>query len=131
MNKGTKISEEEFLSILRENAGLFARTARAIEKQFGIKYSRQAVRDRAYNHLEELKDIKEENLDIAEEGLYTLMRSRNERIRLDSTKLYLKTQGKSRGYIERVENVVSVTEELTPKQRAKEIERLEQNLKGK
>lgn len=31
-----KISDEQFLSILRENAGLFANTAKAIENQHSI-----------------------------------------------------------------------------------------------
>ena len=101
MNKGSKISDEQFLSLLRENAGLFARTAKAIQKQFGIKYSRQAVRDRAAHFPEEVKDIDEENLDVAEEGLHSLMRSKNEPIKFASIKLYLSTKGKKRGYIER------------------------------
>lgn len=98
-----KLSDEQFFSILRENAGLFARTARAIKQQFGIKYTRQAVRKRALASPEILKDIEEENLDIAEEGLHTLMRSQNERIKLKAIELFLKTKGKKRGYVERQE----------------------------
>ena len=103
MGNAKKISDEQFLSVLRENGGLFARTARAIEKQFNIKYSRQAVRDKADNFPEELLDIAEENLDIAEEGLLSIMRSKNEQVRLRAIELYLKTKGKKRGYIERQE----------------------------
>jgi hypothetical protein len=100
MNKSKKISDEQFLSLLRENAGLYARTARAIKKQFGIEYSRQAVRDRAMNFPEELADIEEENLDVAEEGLHSLMRSQAETVKLRAIELFLKTKGKRRGYIE-------------------------------
>jgi len=100
MGASKKISDEQFLSILRENGGLFARTAREIKKYFGIEYSRQAVRDRADKHPDEYLDILEENLDIAEEGLMSLIRSKNENIRLRACELVLKTKGKKRGYIE-------------------------------
>jgi len=103
MPKIKKISDKEFLTILRENAGLFSRTARAIQKQFGIEYTRQAVRERALKHPEILKDIEEENIDIAEEGLHSLMRSKNETIRLKAVELFLKTKGRRRGYSEKIE----------------------------
>jgi hypothetical protein len=108
---GIKLTEEMFFAILRENAGLFARTARAIEKQLGVHYSRQAVRDRAEKRPDILEDIREENHDVAEEGLHSLMRSKNERVKLSSIELYLKTQAKSRGYTERTEvQNVGITE---------------------
>ena len=52
-----KVSEKEFWEILRENAGLYSRTARAIEKQFNVSYSRQAVKERAEKDMERLNDI--------------------------------------------------------------------------
>jgi len=103
MSLNKRISDKEFFTILRENAGLFSRTARAIKKQFKIDYSRQAVRDRALKQPEILEDIKEDNIDLAEEGLHSLMRSKNENIKLRSIEMYLKTQGKKRGYIEKQE----------------------------
>ena len=108
MAKLRKISDKEFLAILRENGGLYARTAKAIENQFKIRYSRQAVRDRAVKFPEEVADIEEENVDIAEEGLHSLMRSENETVRLRAIELYLKTKGKKRGYIEKTEQEVTV-----------------------
>ena len=96
--KAVKVSHAQFFSILRENAGLFSRTARAISMQFGVPYTRQAVRDRAVKHPAILADIEEENLDIAEEGLTTIMRSKSETIRLDAVKYYLDRKGKKRGY---------------------------------
>lgn len=98
-----KITDEQFFAILRESAGLYARTARAIEKQHNITYTRQSVKERAERHPEILRDIEEENKDVAEEGLHSLMRSKNERIKLQSVQMYLKTKGKDRGYVERSE----------------------------
>lgn len=101
--KGTKVSDEDFFRVLRENGGIYARTARAIRNEFKIRYTRQAVRDRALNNPDEVADIAEENKDVAEEGLHTLMRSKNERIRLRAVELFLKTKGKDRGYVVRME----------------------------
>lgn len=98
MAKIRKLSDKEFWTILRKNAGLFARTARAIEKEFGISYSRQAVRERAEKQPELLADILEETVDIAEEGLHDLMRSSLPNIKLKAIELYLKSKGSHRGY---------------------------------
>jgi hypothetical protein len=97
-----KISDEQFFSVLRENAGLYARTAREIERQFKVKYTRQSVRQRAEAHPEIMRDIEEENLDIAEDGLKTMISEDNEvgYLRLDAIKFFLKTKGKKRGYAE-------------------------------
>ena len=103
MGGGRKLSDNEFFTILRENAGLYARTARAIEKQYNVPYTRQAVKDRAENHPDILDDIKQENLDIAEEGLHSLMRDKDKRIKKDAIFFYLKGPGKNRGYAERHE----------------------------
>jgi hypothetical protein len=98
-----KLSDEQFFSILRENAGLFSMTAKAIEKQFGIKYTRQSVRERALGNKKEYEEILERNLDIAEAGLVTLMQDENPQVKLRAIEFYLKTQGKRRGYVERTE----------------------------
>lgn len=98
-----RLSDKEFWSILRENAGLYARTARAISKVFGMSYTRQSVKERAEKKPDLLNDILEENFDIAEEGLHSLMRSKNENIRFRAVEFFLKTKGKERGYIERTE----------------------------
>lgn len=102
-----RLSDKEFWTMLRENAGLYARTARAIEKEFGVRITRQSVRERAEKKPELLADIIEENLDIAEEGQHTLMRSKNENVRQKAIEFYLKTKGKSRGYIVQVNSDVT------------------------
>jgi len=111
--KNKKISDKEFLTILRENAGLFARTATAIQGQFDIEYSRQAVRTRALNFPEELDDIEEENIDVAEEGLHSLMQSENERMKLKAIEIFLKTKGKKRGYSTKVETPTPIVYDVS------------------
>lgn len=97
------ITDEEFLAILRENYGLYARTARAISEKYGVDYSRQAVYGRALNHKEVLQDIRESSIDTAEEAMNELMKSTDEEIKFKSSKYVLGTLGKKRGYVERTE----------------------------
>lgn len=98
-----KISDTAFLAILRENGGLYAKTAKAIAEQFGIDYSRQAVRQRALEHKEEMDDINEEVQDCAEEGLQSLMKDDDKKIKLDAIKFFLNSKAKNRGYTSRTE----------------------------
>jgi hypothetical protein len=116
LSYGKKISDEQFLSALRENAGLFAQTAAAIQKQYGVAYTRQAVRQKAeLSFKDELLDIYEENLDCAEEGLRSLMNSTTESVKLRALELYLKTKGKMRGYTEKTELNITGTINIEPK----------------
>lgn len=94
----TKLTDKQFWTILRKNAGLYARTARAIEKEWGIDYTRQAVKLRAERQPDRLADILEETVDLAEEGLHDLMRNPLPNIRLKAIELYLKSKGSNRGY---------------------------------
>lgn len=98
-----QLSDEEFFKILRENAGLFARTAKAITETYGISYSRQAARERALKQPEVLADIEDESLDLAEGGMNDLMKSLDEDVKFKSCQFVLKTKGKKRGYVERTE----------------------------
>jgi len=99
--KKIRLSEKEFWAILRKNAGIYARTAKAIYNEYGIEYSRQAVRDRALKKPELLEDIIEESLDVAEESLRSLMFSKNERVRFNAVEFFLRTKGRERGYVEK------------------------------
>jgi len=57
-----KLTDEEFDEIYRENFGLCALTAKAIEKKYGIKYSRQAVRQRAEKYTQKEVDAMRDDL---------------------------------------------------------------------
>lgn len=105
--KKIRLSEKEFWAILRKNAGIYARTARAISDKYDIEYSRQAVRDRALKKPELYKDIIQESLDVAEEGLHSLMFSKNERIRFNAIEFFLRTKGRERGYVEKSVNEIT------------------------
>ncbi len=105
--KKIRLSEKEFWAILRKNAGIYARTARAISDKYGIEYSRQAVRDRALKKPELYEDIIEESLDIAEESLRSLMLSKNERVRFNAVEFFLRTKGRERGYVEKSVNEIT------------------------
>lgn len=111
--RGHKLSDAQFWAILRDNLGLFAMTSKAIEKKFGISYTRQAVRARAMQNPELLAEIEEENIDVAEGSLHQLMRSGSENVRLKAIETFLKAKGTHRGYYEKQkqthEGDVSVT----------------------
>jgi hypothetical protein len=61
-------------------------------------YTRQSVWKRATGDPEQLGDIIEEALDIAEEGLQSLIRTAPPNVRLQAIQFFLKAKGKSRGY---------------------------------
>jgi len=110
-----KLSNDEFWAGLRESAGLYARAVRLFKKEYGVEISRVAVRDRAMKDSDQLQDIREQNLDIAEEGLHSLMRTKNENVKLRAIDLFLKTQGKGRGYVEKQELEINEDMNLTIK----------------
>ena len=93
-----KLSNEQFWAGLRESAGLYARAVRLYKKEYDVEISRVGVRDRALKDADQLRDIREQNLDIAEEGLHSLMRTKNENVKLRAIELFLKHQGKDRGW---------------------------------
>ena len=93
-----KLSHDEFWAGVRESAGLYSRSVRLFKREYGVDITRIAVRARALRDPEQLKDIREQNLDIAEEGLHSLMRTKNENVKLRAIELYLKHQGGDRGW---------------------------------
>jgi len=126
--KVRKISDKKFLAILRENSGLFAKTADAIVKQCKVPFTRQAVRERALKHPDEFVDILEQTVDVAEDGLLTLMKSDNERIQLSAIETFLKAKAKDRGYFDKRElvgkndsNLFSNIDDNTAKELSKKI----------
>ena len=103
----TKLSEKEFLTALRLGAGLYSRTVKVIKKEFGVDITRQSVKERAEKYPEILQDIADESLDVAEEGVQAVMRSKNENVKLKACLEYLSYKGKQRGYIKTTENIVT------------------------
>lgn len=101
--KSKKLTDKDFWTILRKNGGLFAHTARAIEQQFNMSYTRQAVRARALTRPDLLADIEEQNADNAEATVYDLMDTADERVRADLAKFYLQTKAKDRGYVKQID----------------------------
>jgi len=102
-----KITSAEFWAVLRENGGVFQATADAISKEFNISYTRQAVRERALSKPKELRDIEERNVDVAETGIHSLMKSENESIKLKACDLLLKKKGVERGWGDRQELAIN------------------------
>lgn len=103
-----RLSDPEFWAILRENSGLYARTASAIKLRHDIPYTRQSVKERAERHPARLQDILDETLDIAESELITLMQSKNLKIKQKAVEFYLRTKGRNRDYVERNEASVLI-----------------------
>jgi len=100
----TKVSDDAFWITFRENAGNYAATARALVKKYNLdSYSRTSVWLRANADKEKLNEIMQEELDLAEHVLSVGLRSKNERVRVDTAKFVLKHKGKERGYTERTE----------------------------
>lgn len=97
------LSDKEFLNYLRENAGIPERTARKIREATGKPYSRQAAQKRIGNFPKELEDIQEQNIDVATEGLMSLMRSKDERIRLAAIKYFLDAKARHQGFGQKIE----------------------------
>lgn len=103
-NKETHIlTDDEFWRILALNDGYFNKTAQAIQLQYGVEMRRQSVNERAQTQPDRLRDIIESRLDKAEETMAELMSSDDNRIRFESSRFTLLTQGKNRGYTLRQE----------------------------
>lgn len=106
--KKPHLSESEFWTALREHAGIYARTAKAITEKYNIPYTRQGVKARAERYPERLQDIIDQNLDVAESELINLMQSKNQRVKLHAVEFYLRTKGRNRDYVERNEASVLI-----------------------
>ena len=65
-----KLSDEEFLAILKENYCLYSETARAISRYYGITYTRQAVQQRAARFSKEIKRYKAEISELAHRTVF-------------------------------------------------------------
>ena len=108
--KTHKINDGEFLEALQICGGLQQKTADYISEKYGIKYTRWAVHDRIKRKFkDEVKNIKEGNLDRAEFELFKLMESYDENVKLKAIQFYLKSNGRDRGYGDKIEHEGGVT----------------------
>jgi hypothetical protein len=100
----TLLSNRQFWALLRDNAGLYARTARKALEVHQVTISRQAIKDRAEKDPDKLADIREETVEVAEDGLISLMRqNEDKRVKLEATRTFLKAQGRSKGWGDKVD----------------------------
>ena len=110
MTKETLYTKDQVEDALRKGAGVLVRAARVLKREYGRPVTRQTLA----NYLErwpELKtvltDVKETLKDTAEDGLVTAL----ENAEPWAIQLYLKTQGKDRGYSEKIEVEADVKHE--------------------
>ena len=131
LKKSSKFTNEQFFSCLRENGGIYARTARKLEELYGIDITRQGVKDRADKHPEIMADIKDELIDIAEDSIVGLMRqTKDRRIQLDATKTFLKAMARHRGWGEKHELLVRQMTVLSTEERTDRRLALEEKMKA-
>src|SRR5579871_3037209 len=73
-----KLSDKQFLEALKRNDGRFTETAGYIKRRYNIKYSRQAVHERAYrNFAQELRDMRRMTLNEATTRLSAMVADEN------------------------------------------------------
>lgn len=74
---------------------MYGLTAIAIQKKYGIPYTRQAVRERALRHPDFIKELEEENFEIVNLTFLELMKQKeNLYVRLNTAKFYATTKCK-------------------------------------
>src|SRR5580698_2336283 len=68
-----KLTDEQFIAEFELNQGLFTQTAESIQRHYGIKYTRQAVAQRAYRLNRTKDNFRETAIDSAKEILFEIM----------------------------------------------------------
>jgi len=98
-NINTKVTDEQFIETLTENDGMFALTAKAIQKKYNVSYTRQAVYQRAQNFAEELATMDEELIDTADKNIRKFLNNDADPERQFKMTIYvLNNRGAARGY---------------------------------
>lgn len=98
-----KVDDAAFWNCMRRALGNCSKAARYIKKDFDIDITRQAVAARANRNPELLEECKSMMLDTAEEVMMNLLLSSDKKVAADIAKFILKTQGRDRGFVEKVE----------------------------
>lgn len=94
-------NKKEFLEILQKKAGNISSTCNSLNMARSTFYD-WCTKDKEFN--KGVEDVKESLLDLAESKLMKLINDEN----VTALIFFLKTQGKKRGYIERVESDVNI-----------------------
>jgi len=99
-NKQThKLTDEQFLEALREYNGIFVLVAKGIEAKYGITYTRHAVSQRAYNFMDELREIRGAIVDYSEGRLIKCINDDTDiKLSVKVAQYMLNNLGKDRGY---------------------------------
>ena len=98
-----KLTDKQFLAMLKENNGIFSRVAAAIQNKYGINYSRQAVFERSKKFAEELREIRESVMDYSEGRLMRIVidDDSDDKLGAKIATYMLESLGKERGYGQR------------------------------
>lgn len=94
-----KVSDIQFWAVLRESYGVYAKAARLLKQAYDIDISRQAIHSRATRHPDKLEDCRAYILDDAEQVLVSLLRSKDDKVRLGAAKHITDKRGSSAGWV--------------------------------
>ncbi len=97
-NQTHKLTDEQFVAIYTENGGLPSKTAKAIEAKYKIKFSRQAVRERAKKFPDIVFECRDELVEMAEDNLRHLLNCDDLEVKRKTTIYVLNTLGRASGY---------------------------------
>jgi hypothetical protein len=106
MKKG-RLPNKDFWRILRENGGIYSRTARYIKEVYDIDYTRQAVRQRAEKDMEQLEDVLAEVFEKAEGGLLDMIETGTPNIKIKAIEILYKFKGAKYGYTQQTKAEVT------------------------
>ncbi len=132
----TKISDELFWEALSKSAGIYARTADYIKRQYDVDITRQAVAQRAKMYPDRLEDVRNAIVDVAENVIIGIMedaKTKRVDIKMRAAEFVLLKSpwGKKRGWSDRNEISFDQTAPLRQIQYTSASEYLEEIAKRK
>lgn len=97
-----KVTNAQLIDAIYKNMGIVSGILKTLEKDYGIKVTRNAIYERRYSNkkiADAFEEAEELTLDVAENRLKSAINEGN----MSAVLFYLKTKGKNRGYAERKE----------------------------